>query len=82
MLASQLLDLLQGQAFGPGVCRMGLQVHRSVLAPTFARSWDQRVDLRCRGLPFQRQLAPGMPPAERWPAVPSFGLVVRLLSRL
>ena len=37
MRASQLLDLLQGQACDPGVCRMGLQGHRSVLEPTAAR---------------------------------------------
>ena len=41
MRASQLLDLLQGQTFDLGGCRMGLQGHRSVLEPTDARSWDQ-----------------------------------------
>src|SRR2546421_4495610 len=41
MRASQLLDLLQGHTCDPGVCRMGLQGHRSVLEPTDARSWDQ-----------------------------------------
>src|SRR2546421_5842462 len=37
MRATQLLDLLQGQTFDPGGCRMSLQGHRSVLEPTDAR---------------------------------------------
>ena len=45
MLASQLLDLLQGQTCDPGTCRMGLQGHRSVLEPTDARVLGSTVSL-------------------------------------